>query len=104
MCFLWSLVELTCLSFASQRYAALFLPACMVEQRAARAGSRCAACHFGVTGLLQHIGLRAKRSYPFVRLLSLPIWSALGSPCGVGELGNRDLMGTRMSGIAYERK
>ena len=43
-------------------------------------------------------------SYPSVRLLSLQIWSALGSPCGASELGNRDLMDTRMFGIAYERK
>jgi len=103
--FLWSPVGLTCLSFASQQYAALF-----TCQRAwwkdGQHGLDLAAPPASLAYPVCSSTLVYEPS-DHIRLsdrFSLPIWSALGSPGGVSMLGTRDLMDTRMVGIAYERK
>lgn len=98
MCFLWSLVGLTCLSFASQQHAAL-LPASVHGRRNGQHGLDSDAPPVSLAHPVCSSTLVYQSSDP-TRLsdyFSLPIWSALGSPCGVSELGNCDLMDLRMS-------
>ena len=97
MCFLWSLVGLTCLSFASQQQDAALLPASSrtngqhgLERDAPPVTLAYPVC--SSTLVYQSSDPTRLSDY-----FSLPIWSALGSPCGVSELGNCDLMDLRMS-------
>lgn len=101
MCFLWSPVGLTCLSFASQQYAAL-LPASVHGRRNGQHGldrdaPPVSLAHPVCSSTLSTSFYQSSDPTRPSDCLSLPIWSALGSHCGVSELGNCDLMDLRMS-------
>ena len=102
MCFPWSPARLTCLSFAFQQQYAALLPASVRSRTAKDTGKH--GLHLDAPPVILAYpvcsSILTYQSSDPTRLsdyISLPIRSALGSPCGVSGLGNCDLTDLRMS-------